>query len=60
VEVWRKGLKGSYRLRISIGRHSYQMLFAADIDSRRVGVDQRQAFEMHYFSGFVFLFAHSF
>ena len=39
VEVWRKGLKGTYRLGISIGRHRYQMLFAANIDSRSVGVD---------------------
>jgi hypothetical protein len=60
VEVWRKGLKGSYRLGISIERHRYQMLFAANIDSRSVGVDQRQAFEMNFFSGFVFLSAHSF
>jgi len=59
-EVWRKGLEGSYRLRISIRGHCYQVLFAADIDSRSVGVDQRQAFEMNFFSGFVFLSAHSF
>ena len=47
MEVWRKGLKGSYRLGISIGRHRYQMLFAANIDPRSVGVNQRQAFKMN-------------
>jgi len=60
VEIWRKGLEGSYRLGISISGHRYQMLFAADINSGGVRMDQRQALEMNFFSGFAFLFAHRF
>jgi hypothetical protein len=60
MEVWRKGLEGSYRLGISISGHRYQMLFAADINSGGVGMDQRQALEMNSFTGIIFLFAHSF
>jgi hypothetical protein len=60
MEVWRKGLEGSYRLGISISGHRYQMLFAADINSGGVGMDQRQALEMNSFTGTIFLFAHNF
>jgi hypothetical protein len=59
VEIWRKGLEGSYRLGISIAGHGNNMLFGTDVNSSRVRVDQRQALEMSSFAGFVFLFAHS-
>jgi hypothetical protein len=52
--------EGSYRLGISISGHRYQMLFATDINSGGVGINQRQALEMNSFAGFVFPFAHSF
>jgi hypothetical protein len=44
----------------SISGHRYQMLFAADINSGGVGMNQRQALEMNSFTGIIFLFAHSF
>ena len=43
MDVWRKGLEGSNRLGILISGHRYQMLFAADINSGGVGMNQRQA-----------------
>ena len=59
---WRSGVK-AWKVRTgwgSISGHRYQMLFATDINSGGVGMDQRQALEMNFFSGFAFLFAHSF
>jgi hypothetical protein len=60
MNVWRKGLEGSYWLGISIREHRYDMFFGTDINSGRVRVDEREALQMNSFIGFVFLFAHSF
>jgi hypothetical protein len=49
VEIWRKGLEGSYRLGISIRGYRYDMFFGADIDPGRVGVNQRQGFGNEFF-----------
>jgi hypothetical protein len=40
MEVWRKGLECSYRLGISMSGQRYEMLFATDINSGGVGMDQ--------------------
>ena len=38
MQVWSKGLEGSYRLWISIARYRYEMFFGTDVDSRRVHI----------------------
>ena len=59
MEIWRKGLEGSYWLEVSIAGHGNDMFFGTDVNSSRVGINQRQALEMNSFTGFVFLFARS-
>jgi hypothetical protein len=60
VEIWRKGLEGSYWLGVSIAGHRNDMFFGTDVDSSGVGINERQALKMNSFTGFVLLFAHSF
>ena len=62
MEFWRKGLEGSYRLRVSIARHGYHVFFSTHINSRRIRIDDRQQLQINasVCIGFAFFPAHSY
>jgi hypothetical protein len=46
MEFWCKGLEGTYRLGVSIAWHGYEVSFSTNINSCRIGIDERQSLEI--------------
>jgi hypothetical protein len=47
MEFWCKGLEGSYWLGVSIAWHGYEVFFSTNINSCRIGIDERQRLEIN-------------
>ena len=60
MEFWCKSLEGAYWLRVSIAWHRYEVFFSTNINSCRIGIDDRQRLEISTFApiGFALFSVH--